>query len=159
MAKSKPRSAKRPGAPAKAGVQAPAIPRSRWQGPLVVGFCFAFGYGITQRLMALRLPAFVQLGQGFELRSFPGTSLQSLRLKFGAEAEPVGSQLEQPQAPNAAPEAAEPAVEAPAASDTAPQAEPKSANLGPADGQAPPAPQLPPPASVPSSPTAPASKP
>jgi hypothetical protein len=109
--------------------------------------------------MALRLPAFVQLGQGFELRSFPGTSLQSLRLKFGAEVEPVPAQVEQPQEQKAAPVAAEPAVEPAASLDTPPQAEPKSVNLGAADGQAPPAPQLPPPASLPNPPAAPASKP
>jgi hypothetical protein len=54
---------------------------------VVAGLCFGLGYGITQRLLSLQLPTFVQLGQGFELRAFPGTALQSLRLKFGSEAQ------------------------------------------------------------------------
>ena len=57
----------------------------RWQVPLLVGFCFGLGYGVTQRLFALQLPSLVRLGQGFEVRPFPGTSLESLRLRFGAE--------------------------------------------------------------------------
>jgi hypothetical protein len=52
---------------------------------LVVGFCFGLGYGVTQRLLSLQLPSLVRLGQGFEVRPFPGTSLESLRLRFGAE--------------------------------------------------------------------------
>lgn len=65
-----------------------------WQGPLVVGLCFGLGYGITQRLLALGLPQLIQLGQGFEVRSFPGTSLESLRLRFGAEGQPIRADLE-----------------------------------------------------------------
>jgi hypothetical protein len=65
-----------------------------WQGPLLVGVCFALGYGITQRLMALSWPQFVQLGQGFEVRAFPGTSLESLRLRFGAEGQTIRADLE-----------------------------------------------------------------
>jgi hypothetical protein len=49
----------------------------------VVGLCFALGYGITQRLIDLGLPSLVQLGQGFDMRPFPGTSLESLRQRFG----------------------------------------------------------------------------
>lgn len=56
-----------------------------WQGPVVVGLCFGLGYGLTQRLLVLGWPKIGSLGQGFEVRSFPGTSLQSLRLRFGAE--------------------------------------------------------------------------
>ena len=63
----------------------PSQQRPRWQVPLLVGFCFGLGYGVTQRLLALQLPSLVRLGQGFEVRPFPGTSLESLRLRFGAE--------------------------------------------------------------------------
>jgi hypothetical protein len=49
----------------------------------VVGLCFALGYGITQRLIDLGLPSLVQLGHGFDMRPFPGTSLESLRQRFG----------------------------------------------------------------------------
>lgn len=63
----------------------PSQLRPRWQVPLLVGFCFGLGYGVTQRLLALQLPSLVRLGQGFDVRPFPGTSLESLRLRFGAE--------------------------------------------------------------------------
>lgn len=122
-----------------------APPRSHWQGPLLVGICLGLGYGITQRLLGLQLPAFVQLGQGFELRQFPGTSLDSLRLRFGAvpqdSGEPAPVSPVEPD-PLAAPLAAPLAP---------PQSEPGSANLEgqPAEAvpQAPnlPVPQLPPP--------------
>lgn len=166
MAQSKPRSpsratAQRRAAQDPAAVRRHPIPRSRWQGPLLAGICFALGYGITQRLLALRLPAFVQLGQGFELRAFPGTSLQSLRLKFGTEAEPVRADLDQQPVQDAAPApvAADPQPDPLALPDAPSQGEAKSANLGAGDGQAPPAPQLPAPPSLPSSSAAPASKP
>ncbi len=69
-------------------------PRNRWRGPLLAGFCFGLGYGVTQRLLALQLPSLVQLRQGFEVRQFPGTSLESLRLRFGSDAEEVRGDLE-----------------------------------------------------------------
>jgi len=69
-------------------------PRPRWQFPLLVGICFGFGYGVTNRLLALQLPALVRLGQGFEVRPFPGQSLESLRLQFGAEDREVRGNLE-----------------------------------------------------------------
>ncbi|MCP9808163.1 hypothetical protein KBY58_01785 [Cyanobium sp. HWJ4-Hawea] len=122
-------------------------PRSRWQGPLLVGLCFGLGYGITQRLLSLQLPDFVQLGEGFELRQFPGTSLDSLRLRFGAEPQ----QLKEVQEPQPQ-EVQQPAAEIPLDPDPlaapqggdAPQAGVGSANL---DGDplqsVPPAPKLP----------------
>lgn len=74
--------------------QAQPRPRNRWRGPLVAGFCFGLGYGITQRLLALQLPGLVQLRQGFEVREFPGTSLESLRLRFGTDTEEIRGDLE-----------------------------------------------------------------
>ena len=108
----------------------PSQQRPRWQVPLLVGFCFGLGYGVTQRLLALQLPSLVRLGQGFEVRPFPGTSLESLRLRFGAENQDIRGdadllQLEQqpdtaaPAAPAAKPPqelpspAPEPELEAP----------------------------------------------
>jgi hypothetical protein len=156
MAKSQPK----PPAKPRPGVKIQSIPKSRWQGPLVAGLCFGLGYGITQRLLSLQLPTFVQLGQGFELREFPGTALQSLRLKFGTEAQPIRGDLEPEQLDpqSKAPEpSGEPAKEALGEEQTGSQSEPKSANLDAVDGQAPPVPQLPPPASPRlSSPSAPA---
>ncbi|MCP9909747.1 hypothetical protein KBZ15_07480 [Cyanobium sp. BA20m-p-22] len=66
----------------------------RWQLPLIVGVCFGLGYGVANRLLALQLPAFVRLGQGFEVRPFPGQSLESLRLQFGTEEREVRGNLE-----------------------------------------------------------------
>ena len=79
---------------AQAAAPAPARPRPRWQGPLVVGICFGLGFGITHRLLALQLPSLVRLGQGFEVRPFPGTSLESLRLRFGAESQEIRGDLD-----------------------------------------------------------------
>ncbi|MCP9889995.1 hypothetical protein KBY57_02825 [Cyanobium sp. Aljojuca 7D2] len=79
---------------AHAQAAAPARPRPRWQGPLVVGICFGLGFGITHRLLALQLPSLVRLGQGFEVRPFPGTSLESLRLRFGAESQEIRGDLD-----------------------------------------------------------------
>jgi len=113
---------------------------------LLVGFCFGLGYGVTQRLLALPLLSLVRLGQGFEVRPFPGTSLESLRLRFGAENQEIRGdadllQLEQ-QSDTAAPAASEakPPQELPA-----PAPEPE-AQAVPADApslDAPPPPVLP----------------
>ena len=156
MAKPQPK----PSAKPRPGAKTQSIPRSPWQGPLVAGLCFGLGYGITQRLLSLQLPAFVHLGQGFELRAFPGTTLQSLRLKFGTEAQPIRGDLQRDQLDQQtkAPETSgEPAEDGLDDLGTGSQNEPKFANLDAVDGQTPPAPPLPPPASLrPSSPSAPA---
>ena len=136
--------------PAQPGAKIQPIPRSRWQGPVVAGLCFGLGYGITQRLLSLQLPTFVQLGQGFELRAFPGTALQSLRLKFGTEAQPIRGDLEgepldpESKAPDPSGELAKDGL---GEAETRSQNEPKPANLEAMDGLAPPEPLLPPPAS------------
>ena len=59
-----------------------------------MGICFGLGYGITNRLLALQWPGFVQLGQSFDVRPFPGTSLQSLRQRFGAEGQEIRADLD-----------------------------------------------------------------
>ena len=66
----------------------------RWQLPLILGVCFGLGYGVANRLLALQLPALVRLGQAFEVRPFPGQSLESLRLQFGTEEREVRGNLE-----------------------------------------------------------------
>jgi len=67
---------------------------SLWRRPLLVGVCFALGYGLTQRALDLRLPALVQWGQSFEPRDRPGTSLESLRLQFGAAQQELRGRLD-----------------------------------------------------------------
>lgn len=81
---------------AQAPASTPPRPRSRplWQVPLLAGFCFGLGYGLTTRLLALQLPSLVRLGQGFEVRPIPGTSLESLRLRFGADSQEIRGDLD-----------------------------------------------------------------
>lgn len=73
---------------------ATALPRRLWRTPLVVGICFGLGYGLTNRLLALQWPGFVQLGQSFDVRPFPGTSLDSLRQRFGAADQAIRGDLD-----------------------------------------------------------------
>ena len=79
---------------APASASTPPRPRPRWQVPLLAGLCFGLGYGLTHRLLALQWPSLVRLGQGFEVRPFPGTSLESLRLRFGADSQEVRGTLD-----------------------------------------------------------------
>lgn len=74
----------------------PAVPRKPrlWRTPLVVGICLALGYGITNRLLALQWAGFVQLRQTFDLRPFPGTSLQSLRQSSGGDIQLLRADLD-----------------------------------------------------------------
>ena len=88
---------------------APATPPSHarpgWQVPLLVGVCFGIGYGFTQRLLSLQLIPQVRLDQRFEVRPFPGTSLESLRLRFGAEDQEIRGDADPlPLEPQSAPE-------------------------------------------------------
>jgi len=61
--------------------------------PLLAGLCFGLGYGVVQRLMAVEFPRLVELGQPFDVREFPGTSLEALRLKTGAAAQSIRGDL------------------------------------------------------------------
>jgi len=136
-------------------------PVSLWRRPLLVGVCFGLGYGLTQRLLELQLPSFVQWGPSFELRDPPGTSLESLRLRFGSEAQELRGRLElqelQP-AKTEAPEAAEgvdpldPAAAVPAVPSAPPAPRLPSAPApaaAPAAVPAPPAPAAPAPLPAP----------
>jgi hypothetical protein len=60
----------------------PARPRG-WKRWLLLGACFGLGYGITHRLLALRLETGWNGRQRFEVKTFPGTELDSLRRRFG----------------------------------------------------------------------------
>lgn len=137
---------------AQAAAPARPRPRPRWQAPLLVGFCFGLGYGVTHRLLALQLPSLVRLGQGFEVRPFPGTSLESLRLRFGTDSQEIRGdldllELEPPtkaDKPEATPEPnpLDPVLEA----EPQPREPNAQRNLDPAQAprlEAPPPPQLP----------------
>jgi hypothetical protein len=123
---------------ARAAATAPTRPRPRWRGPLVVGLCFGLGYGITHRLLALQLPSLVRLGQGFEVRPFPGTTLESLRLRFGAEGQEIRGDLDPLELENKpAPDPAEPIA------DPQPSPQPEPDLREAPRVEAPPPPQLP----------------
>ena len=64
-----------------------------WRLPLLAGLCFGLGYTVVQRLMVMELPRGDQLVESFRMREFPGTTLESLRLKLGEAARPVRGDL------------------------------------------------------------------
>ena len=73
-----------------ARVSQPAQPRPQqiWKGPLIAGLCFGVAYGVTQRLVSFNVAELIRFGPGFDVQVFPGTSLESLKLRFGdAQAE------------------------------------------------------------------------
>lgn len=81
-------------APASTQQRPRRVRASLWRRPFVVGLCLALGYGITQRLLELGLPSLVQLNQGFEVRPFPGVSLEGLRQRFSGAPSPLRANLE-----------------------------------------------------------------
>lgn len=81
-------------AAAGAAAAVPPAVRRRWRGPLLAGLCFGLSYSLVQRLLNLELPQLIQLGQPFDVREVPGTSLDSLRLRLGGEAAPIRADLE-----------------------------------------------------------------
>jgi hypothetical protein len=68
--------------------------RPAWAGPLVAGLCFGLAYGVTQRIVSLNVGELIRFGQGFDVQVFPGTSLESLRLRFGAAESELRGNLE-----------------------------------------------------------------
>jgi len=68
-----------------ARVSQPTQPRPQplWKGPLIAGVCFGLAYGITQRLLSFNVAELIRFGPGFDVQVFPGTSLESLKLRFG----------------------------------------------------------------------------
>ncbi|MCP9791692.1 hypothetical protein [Vulcanococcus limneticus] len=154
---------------APAGTAAGPAPQSRprlWLGPLVAGLSFGLGYGLTQRLVALNVTDLVRFGQNFDVQPFPGTSLDSLRLRFGAEAQQIRGilDLDQLERQQAAP-AAEPPRESDPLESTAPDPS-RESDPSPAPAAVERAPELdqqplalPTPAQRPEDPSAPATEP
>tara|TARA_B100001939_G_scaffold339610_1_gene346625 strand:- start:742 stop:1158 length:417 start_codon:yes stop_codon:yes gene_type:complete len=54
-------------------------------GPLLVGICFGLAYVVTGRLLDDRLGGLVPLGRRFASKPVPGLTLESLRMRYGAE--------------------------------------------------------------------------
>ncbi len=77
-----------------AETQPPSVekPRRRprfWVGPLVAGSCFALGFGITTRIVAMQGGESAPRPQAFNLKPFPGERLQSLRDRFEGASKPL----------------------------------------------------------------------
>jgi len=165
--------------PARASQPADATPLRRppWTGPLVAGLAFGLAYGVTQRLVTLNVGELIRFGQGFDVQVFPGTTLESLRLRFGAAESELRGNLELQELERqkleskklesekkAAPDEAQPLKpEGAAAFDTnlapaPPDAEPATPQQ-PAEPQQPPAPPIAASASAPRPATAPPAPP
>lgn len=70
-------------APATSRPQARPVRPRGWKGWLLLGACFGLGYGVTHRLLALRVETDWSGRQRFEVKPFPGTELEALRSRFG----------------------------------------------------------------------------
>ena len=65
-----------------------------WKGPLVAGLCFGVAYGVTQRVLSFNVAELIRFGPGFDVQVFPGTSLESLKLRYGAAEAEIRGDLE-----------------------------------------------------------------
>ncbi len=136
-----------------------------WWSPLVAGVCFGLAYGMTHRLFSLNVGDWGRSGQGFDVQPLPGTSLESLKLRFGAPEADIRGDLERQELERqqAAQDKAKPmppaTAEGPAAADgPAPEPAELPAPEVPAPAQAapaaPPPPLLTPPPAAPPAPAA-----
>jgi hypothetical protein len=142
-----------PGTSAAARAPRPPLAPSTyrpWLGPLLVGLCFGLGYGLTDRLLRLNPSGWVPLGQNFDHRPAPGTTLESLRQRSGEtsvsvrgdlEALEEQAALERQAALDREREKAQQALTEPASGEPT---DPALAPVSPADATAPAAPSLPP---------------
>ncbi|WP_398328690.1 hypothetical protein [Vulcanococcus sp.] len=144
-----------------ARVSEPTQPRPQqiWKGPLIAGVCFGLAYGVAQRLLSFNVSELIRFGPGFDVQVFPGTSLESLKLRFGdAQGEIRGDlelqELERQQELEARQRAAA-AKQAEAELERATEIEPPSEPELPAAPSAPVAEPVTPPPSTPPQPPAP----
>ena len=90
---------------------APNVTQTRfWVGPLVVGCCFALGYGITDRVLTLQTNAEDPVPQAFEPLAFPGNSLREIRSRFSDDDAALQVDVTALEAAEAATRSAKPAV-------------------------------------------------
>jgi len=91
---------------------APVEAKARfWVGPLVVGCCFALGYGITERVLTLQTNAEDPVPEAFTPLVFPGDSLQEIRARFSDDDSSLQVDVTALEAAEAASRPAQPAVE------------------------------------------------
>ena len=60
-----------------------------WVGPVMAGSCFALGFGVTQRIVAMQGGESAPSSQAFNPKPFPGVGLQSLRDRFDGASKPL----------------------------------------------------------------------
>ena len=60
-----------------------------WVGPVVAGSCFALGFGVTQRIVAMQGGESAPSSRAFNPKPFPGVGLQSLRDRFDGASKPL----------------------------------------------------------------------
>jgi hypothetical protein len=144
-----------------ARVSQPIQPRPQplWKGPLIAGVCFGLAYGITQRLLSFNVAELIRFGPGFDVQVFPGTSLESLKLRFGDAQGEIRGDLElqelERQQEQEAKQRAEAAKQAEEELQRANQLEPLSEPEPPAPSSAPVAEPAAPPQPTPPPPPAP----
>ena len=127
----------------QAAPTAAAASRPLWAGPLLAGLCFGLSFGITQRLVSMNVGELIRFGQRFDVQVFPGTSLESLRLRFGAAEGELRGNLEVQQL-EPQPEEPKPATE-PAAAEVQPTPPEAPSEAPPASVDTLPPPDAPPP--------------
>jgi len=66
-----------------------------WRVWWIVGLCFGLGYGASLRLLSLGGEEERGASQRFEVQPSPGTTLESLRPRFGGEARDIRGDLDQ----------------------------------------------------------------
>ena len=118
-----------------------------WKGPLVAGLCFGVAYGVTQRVLSFNVAELIRFGPGFDVQVFPGTSLESLKLRYGAAEAEIRGDLElqelerqqQEEAKKRAEEAKQAEEELKRASELEPLPEPELPHADPTPAQPKPA--------------------
>ncbi|MCP9916387.1 hypothetical protein [Cyanobium sp. ATX 6F1] len=115
-----------------------ARPGNPWSGPLVIGLGFALGFGLTQRLQVLDGTPSIDLGHRFDAQPLPGISLESLRMRYGAQNESLRGDPNPPAKTDPADQLPEPLPGAEPDSNGAPDP------LAPTESAAPTAPSQPP---------------
>lgn len=64
-----------------------------WVAPLVVGCCFALGYGVTHRVLTVEIDVVNPRPARFTPDRFPGDSLQQIRARSDAEYRPLEADI------------------------------------------------------------------
>ncbi len=94
MVTARPDSPPRSAPPGGTGTRRASRPGWDWRVWWLVGLCFGLGYGVSHRLLNLGGEEEKGASQRFEVQPFPGTTLESLRQRFGGEARDIRGDLD-----------------------------------------------------------------